>query len=537
MNTHYPYLILGAGAAGLQMAYCLAQAGQRYLVLESGAAAGSFFAQYPRHRKLISINKVHTGFDDAEKNLRWDWNSLLCEDDAMPFKRYSKKYWPHADDLVRYLGDFATEHDLAVRYDTDVTRVERTAQGFALTDAQGQAYTADRLIVATGVRRPYIPPIPGIEQCENYADVNIDPETFANQRVLILGKGNSGFEMAELLTETTALIHVCSPNSIKMAWATHHVGHLRAVNNNFLDTYQLKTQNGVLDASVQRIQRRADGKLVATLAYTHAGGEAEDIEYDRILVCTGFRFDAAIFAGAARPELCIQGRFPAQTSAWESVNVPGMYFAGTLMQARDFKKTSSGFIHGFRYNVRALCQLLQARYHGCPLPSRPMAITAEACTEAVLQAVNRSSALWQQFGFLADVIALGDGGAAGRYQPALPVDHVHDSLMRDRDDYFMVTLEYGQHLARDPFQIHRPHSHDAGQAGESHFLHPVIRHCRRGQVLAEQHLMEHLETDWTQPYHVHPLRAFFARQLAALAEQAQPAHAARQTVQTELEPA
>ncbi len=517
MNQHLPYIILGAGAAGLQMAYCLKKAGHEHLVLEAGKAPGTFFAQYPRHRKLISINKVHTGFDDREKNLRWDWNSLLGDDEALQFKHYSRKYWPHADDLVRYLGDFAAEHQLPVRYDTDVASVQRNGSGFKVTDAHGVQFTADRLIVATGVRKPFIPDIPGIELCENYTDVNIDPDTFANQRVLILGKGNSAFEMAELLTETTALIHVCSPNPIKMAWATHHVGHLRAVNNNFLDTYQLKTQNGILDASVRRIERRGD-RLVATLSYTHAEGETEDIAYDRIIVCTGFRFDASIFADGVRPQLCIHDRFPAQTSSWESTNVRGLYFAGTLMQARDFKKTSSGFIHGFRYNVRALFQMLEARHHARPLPSRHLAFSATACTDAVLQAVNRSSAIWQQFGFLADVIRFDEAGQ-GRYHEALPVDHVHDTLMsHSDDDYFMVTLEYGEHKARDPFQIQRPDSRDAGQAERSQFLHPVIRHCRRGRVLAEQHLMEHLETDWTQPYHVTPLHEFFEARLAEIDE-------------------
>ena len=528
MTAHHSYIILGAGAAGLQMAYCLDQAGHDYLVLESGTAPGTFFAQYPRHRKLISINKVHTGFDDLEKNRRWDWNSLLCDEPALQFKQFSRKYWPHADDLVRYLGEFAAQHALAVRYGTDITRVSRHGVGFRLVDAQGQAFTADRVIVATGVRRPYIPAIPGIDLCENYSDVNIDPETFANQRVLILGKGNSAFEMAELLTETTALIHVCSPNPIKMAWDTHHVGNLRAVNNNFLDTYQLKTQNGVLDATVHRIQRRG-GQLVATLAYSHAEGETEDIVYDRIIVCTGFRFDAAIFDADVQPALCINDRFPAQTSAWESTNVPGMYFAGGLMQARDFKKTSSGFIHGFRYNVRALFQLLENRHHGRALPSQPLAATARACTQVVLAAVNRSSALWQQFGFLADAIRLRADGSA-RYLQALPVDHLHDTLMHDTDDYFLVTLEYGAHAAPAPFQIHRPDSRDAGQAQRSQFLHPVIRHCRRGQVLAEQHLMEHLETDWTQPYHQQPLLAFFSARLGLLAEPAELAEMAEAAV-------
>jgi thioredoxin reductase len=511
MNTRYDYLILGAGAAGLQMAYCLHQAGHSYLVLESGPTPGTFFTQYPRHRKLISINKVHTGFDDREKNLRWDWNSLLCDDEAMQFKHYTQRYWPAADDLVRYLGDFASHHGLNVRYGTEAAQIERGADGFSVTDAQGNCFTGARIIVATGVRKAYIPPIPGIELCENYTSVNVDPQTFINQRVLILGKGNSAFEMAELLTETTAMIHVCSPNPIKMAWATHHVGHLRAVNNNFLDTYQLKTQNAVLDATVLRVERRGT-QLVATVSYTHAEGETEEIVYDRIIVCTGFRMDTEPFAAGAKPQLCIQDRFPALTSSWESVNIPGMYFAGTLMQSRDFKKTSSGFIHGFRYNVRALFQLLERRHHGRALPSRRVEGNASACTQAALAVINRSSAIWQQFGFLGDCMQVTADGSLSHIS-AMPVDHIHDTLAARGRDYFIVTLEYGSHKAKEPFQIQRPDSRDAGRAEQSSFLHPVIRHCRDGQVLDEQHLMEHLETDWTQPHHVQPLLAFFRRTL------------------------
>jgi hypothetical protein len=34
------------------------------------------------------------------------------------------------------------------------------------------------------------------------------------------------------------------------------------------------------------------------------------------------------------------------------------------MQARDYQKAFSAFIHGFRYNVKALCRMLARRYHG-----------------------------------------------------------------------------------------------------------------------------------------------------------------------------
>src|SRR5215211_5536960 len=97
MRLHNDYLIIGAGPAGLQMGYFLEKAGRDYRILEAGATPGTFFTRFPRHRKLISVNKVYTGFEDDELNLRWDWNSLLGDSDAPLFKHYNKQYFPPAD--------------------------------------------------------------------------------------------------------------------------------------------------------------------------------------------------------------------------------------------------------------------------------------------------------------------------------------------------------------------------------------------------------------------------------------------------------
>lgn len=66
------YLIIGAGPAGLQLGYFLERSGHDYLILEAGPTPGAFFQTFPRHRKLISSNKKHTGWDDPELNLRMD---------------------------------------------------------------------------------------------------------------------------------------------------------------------------------------------------------------------------------------------------------------------------------------------------------------------------------------------------------------------------------------------------------------------------------------------------------------------------------
>ncbi|KWV30879.1 NAD(P)-binding domain-containing protein [Micromonospora rifamycinica] len=507
------YLIIGAGPAGLQLAALLERDGREHLVLEAGSAPGTFFSRYPRHRQLISINKIWTGSDDPEFNLRSDWNSLLTDDPALLFGNFSRRYFPDADDMVRYLAAFAEGR--RVRYDTRVTRIARDGDLFRV-ETGDDTLTARRVVVATGVSQLYVPPIEGVDLAERYDTVSVDPDDFTNQRVLIIGKGNSAFETADALVGTAAVIHVAGPHSIRLAWQTHYVGHLRAVNNNFLDTYQLKSQNAVLDGTVERIARRDDGGYRIDFRYARTRESIRQIDYDRVILCTGFRFDAGIFDPSARPDLVINDRFPEQTSSFESVNVPGLYFAGTLTQQRDFKRSTNGFIHGFRYGVRALHRILAARHHGTPWPSTTLDATPEAITEAIIARINRTSALWQQFGVLGDVVVVSGGTA--RYHEEVPVAYLHDGGLGPEPFALVTTLEYGpDHDQVDPFDITVPRiaENDAAHAHDASYLHPVVRVHRGGRVVATHHLAENLENDWNIPgVHQQPLALFLKGVLA-----------------------
>lgn len=532
------YLVIGAGPAGLQAGYFLQQAGRSYLIVESGPAPGTFFTRFPRHRKLISINKVHTGWDDPELNLRTDWNSLLSDEGAPLFTARTPRYFPDAGDMVGYLADFAAAHRLRIRHGTRVTGITRpggAATGdFLARDQDGNTYRARRLIVATGVRLPYVPDIEGVRTAERYGEVSTDPAGFTGQRVLVVGRGNSAFETADNLVETAAVIHVAGPGSLKLAWQTHFVGHLRAVNNNFLDTYQLKSQNALLDGHILRIRQQPDGTYVVSVSFSRVREAVKDIVYDRVILATGFRFDPSIFAPDCRPELTINDRFPAQTDAWESPNVPGLYFAGTITQVRDFKKSTSGFIHGFRYGVRALHRILEARYHDRPWPARGLPATAGAVTDAVIARVNRSSALWQLFGFLADAVLVdrGDGDGTVRYCEEVPVDHLHTAVGEGRfgdvGRYFTVTLEYGEgHDQVNPFDITAGRVSQQDTTGlDGRYLHPVVRSfdgAAPGKATAEHHLTENLENEWdSEEVHRTPLRNFLRDRLDAPSPAARP---------------
>jgi thioredoxin reductase len=517
------YLVIGGGPAGLQVGYFLEKNGRDYLIVEESDAPGAFFTRFPRHRTLISSNKVHTGWSDPEMRLRVDWNSLLSNEGPL-FTTYSPRYFPPADDFVRYLADFARTQKLHIRFNTRVTRVARPQGGlFTAADQHGNVVRARRVIVATGVSRPYVPPIEGAEEAERYDTVTVDPADFTDQRVLIIGRGNSAFETADNLIETAAVIHVAGPGSLKLAWRTHFVGHVRAVNNNFLDTYQLKSQNAVLDGDILRIARKPDGTYLVSVRFSRVEEVVKDIPYDRVILATGFRFDASMFDDDCRPDLVIKDRFPRLTHAWESVNVPDLYFAGTITQSLDFKKSTSGFIHGFRYGVKALSRILERRYHDREWPHTVLPAAAGAVSDAVVARVNRTSALWQLFGFLGDAVLVGTDGEV-RYCDEVPVAYLHEAAARgefgDLASYFAVTLEYGaDHDQVDPFDVtvSRTPQQDTGGL-DARYLHPAVRQFLpdgTGKPVAEHHITENLENEWDNPdVHVGPLRSFLGSRLS-----------------------
>lgn len=508
--TGHRYLIIGAGPAGLQLSYFLQRAGADYLTLEAEAEPSQFFRRFPRHRRLISLNKVHTTSADPEIRLRWDWNSLLSESPDLLFPEFSGEYFPHADDLTRYLEEFAKLHRLNVRYDTPVRRLERGPSGFAAHTPDG-VFQATCVVVAMGWGRPYIPSIAGIEHAVGYEQMELDPAAFAGHRVLIIGKGNSAFETAAPLIGQATMIHLASRRPLRLAWNTKHPGDVRGQHGGaLLDSYQFKTLHSVLDCTIEEIRPVGD-RFEVLITYSHADGEQAVLEYESVIRCTGFRMDTAMFDDTCRPEMINDDRIPALGPDWQSTSVDGLYFAGTIAQARDFKHASSPFIDGFRYNLRTLAAILNERYDELHLPGNTGSADPDRLTALVLDRVNWSSALWTQFEYFCDVLVVDEETGQVTHYEDLPEDYAV-SRFADASHYYTVSLRWGRDEYQDVFAIGR--HPEPGRAEESAFIHPVIRRYHGTELVAEQHLLEDLLADWRRPdRHVEPLRAFLAGNL------------------------
>ena len=80
-----------------------------------------------------------------------------------------------------------------------------------------------------------------------------------------------------------------------------HFCTFRAVNNGLLDTYQLKSQDGVLEAPLEEVRIMKKGKHLY-LKIKDDKDKADSYDnfsmreaYHRIIRCLGFKFDKSIF--------------------------------------------------------------------------------------------------------------------------------------------------------------------------------------------------------------------------------------------------
>jgi len=537
----YDYIVIGAGPGGLQIAYYLEQAGRDYIVLEKGNVSGSFYTKYPRHGTLISINKRYTGKTNKEFNLRHDWNSLLSHDDQLLFKHYSKEMFPPASAFVDYLANYTSKLGLNVQYQTEISNLRRVfndssySYQFTMDDQNGRIYNAKTVIVATGIASPRIVDFPGSEHLDYYHNMTIDPEHYEGKSVLILGRGNSAFETAQAIYGHTNMVHMASRNRVRLAWATHYVGDIRAVNTALLDTYQLKSLDGILEIEVQRdiALQKKDGRLMITARNSQNSTELPKFDnlamrepYDHVISCLGFNFDFDI-----SPNLTtvLSQKYPAIDHGYESIEIPGLYFAGTNTHSVDRRKSSGGFIHGFRYTARALHRLLEWRNHGVTWPYTTYDVTD--IVSAILKRINEVSGTYQMFTMLVDIVIFRNNSQKADLIQEYPVNLLAELEERTGikpESMIVINSEYGRGFSgpnNDVFAEGRA-TIDPSNAHRSNFLHPVFYYYKTPVTAADMmeavsqkeflprpdrlHLMvEDFHTSWDAPRsHILPLRRF-----------------------------
>jgi putative flavoprotein involved in K+ transport len=122
----------------------------------------------------------------------------------MPFPAPADTY-PTKDPVADYLQTYVTVFDLPVRLNARVTSLTRTDDGFEVRTAD-DTLQAGQVVVATGpFQVPFVPPAaqglePSVTQIHSASYRN--PAALPSGPVLVVGGGNSGFQIAEELAAT-----------------------------------------------------------------------------------------------------------------------------------------------------------------------------------------------------------------------------------------------------------------------------------------------------------------------------------------------
>lgn len=397
-------VVVGSGPGALQTSYLFSQLGVVHAVISADDAPGGMFRRFPILQRLISWSKPYAPVGpDARSYPRFDWNSLLTEDPAHRALTSEfmdgTSYFPARSEMEASLVAFAERAGIEVRYGCTWEATACAGDDLVLSTSDGE-YRCRAAVFAIGAAEPWKPAIEGIDRVPHYAETR-PARDYAGRSVVIIGKRNSGFELADGLLPWARQITLVSPRPAQLSVLTRSLVGARA---RYLQPYEdhvLGGGNVIVDGAIQRVDRNEDGFRL-TVSGTTVPGEMT-FEADDAIAATGF----GVPLGDLR-ELGVatfmQDRMPAQTPFWESATAPGIFFAGSVSQgATELSKhgipSSSAAVHGFRYNALVLVRHIAEARLGMRL-DRPE-VPPAALVDLLLSEATEAPELWNQRAYLA----------------------------------------------------------------------------------------------------------------------------------------
>jgi putative flavoprotein involved in K+ transport len=314
-------VVVGGSQAGLTMAWHLAQRGLRFVVLEAGPEVGHVWRS------------------------RWDSLKLFtpAQYDALPGMAFPAPgdTYPTKDPVADYLQAYAAAFDLPVRLNAAVIELRRTDDGFEVQTADN-TFRARQVVVASGpFQVPFVPPMAGkldaaVTQVHSAGYRN--PELLPDGPVLVVGGGNSGFQIAEELAATRtvdlsiATRYPMLPQRFlgrDLFWWLTRLGLLRVTVNSRVGR-RMSRRDFVIGTNRRRLERagvRFRPRLVDADGRTVRFADHRLLEDVGVVVwATGYRSD---YAWIQIPGVVREGQVVHRRGVTE---VPGLYFLGLSWQ-------------------------------------------------------------------------------------------------------------------------------------------------------------------------------------------------------------
>lgn len=200
------YAVIGAGAGGLCAAKNLLADGIEVVVFEMGSHVGGLW-----------VYENDSGLSPAYKSLRINSEAKVSSFRDFPFPPGTPLYPDHKE-MARYFRAYADHFGLSgrIRFRSPVEAVEPADGCFTLRLKDGTSETFDGVVVATGHQStprdpPELKPFTGEYL---HAHGYRTPEPFTNKRVLVIGPGNSGVDIAADICTVTERTVLCARSPV-----------------------------------------------------------------------------------------------------------------------------------------------------------------------------------------------------------------------------------------------------------------------------------------------------------------------------------
>jgi putative flavoprotein involved in K+ transport len=314
-------LVVGGSQAGLAIAWHLARQGLRYAVLEAGPEIGHAWRS------------------------RWDSLTLFtpAQYDAlpgMPFPAPADTY-PTKDPVAGYLQAYASALEVPVRLNARVTSLSRTEEGFEARTAD-QVFRAGQVVVTTGpFQTPFVPPAAqGLDESvtQLHSVGYRNPQALPEGPVLVVGGGNSGFQIAEELAAAGRRVDLSIATKLPVLpqrlagkdlfWWLTHLGLMRVTTESRLGR-RMSSREFVIGSSRRRLQAkgvRFRPRLTGTGARTAHFADGSTLDTGVVIWATGYRPD---HSWIQIPGVARDGQIAHQRGV---TGVPGLYFLGLSWQ-------------------------------------------------------------------------------------------------------------------------------------------------------------------------------------------------------------
>ncbi|GAA2770765.1 ArsO family NAD(P)H-dependent flavin-containing monooxygenase [Streptomyces showdoensis] len=350
MNGTLDVVVIGGGQAGLAAGYHLRRAELDFVVLDAGAAPGGAW----RH----AWDSLHLFSPAAYSSLP---GRIMPPQQGEPF--------PEARHVVEYLTDYEQRYELPVVRPVRVRGVHDAGE-LLRVEADSGTWHARAVISATGTwSRPFVPAVPGRDTFRGRRLHTVEyrgPQDFAGQRVIVVGGGNSGAQIAADLAYDTDLTWATLrdprylPDDIDgRALFDAATARRRALDAGRPDTGGIAALGDIVAVPPVR-EARDSGLLKATPMFERltptgvAWPDGMTADADAVIWCTGFR--PALTHLTPLGLRTAEGRIPTQGT--RSLADPRVHLLGYGDWTGPASATLVGVGRTAREAVRAIAELL-----------------------------------------------------------------------------------------------------------------------------------------------------------------------------------